>query len=290
MPQPLANVDGQIMPLCEVRVSAQDRGFLFGDAIYEVLRLYQGRPWLEHEHFERLRNSLAAIRIHGVDVDRLGQRIRETIAAGGFTEAMVYIQVTRGTAPRRHPFPAGATPLEFLFVQEYDDGPTALVRAKGTRVITCPDIRWGRCDVKSTNLLANVLANQAATEQNASEALLYLPDGTMSEASHSSFFTVRDGTIYTTPLKSNILPGITRNFLTRLARKAAIPVFEQEMRREDLFKMDEIFLTGTTSEVVPVIAVDDKPIGTGQPGPMAKRLLHLHQNAVREFLASPVSD
>ncbi len=133
---------------------------------------------------------------------------------------MVYMQVTRGTAPRRHAFPTDAAPLEFLFVQDYDDGPTAQMRCQGTRVITHPDIRWGRCDIKSTNLLANVLANQAATEANASEALLYLPDGTLSEASHSSFFTVRDGTLYTTPLKANILPGITRNFLTRLARKA----------------------------------------------------------------------
>jgi D-alanine transaminase len=288
MPPPLANVDGQVMPLDEVRVSAQDRGFLFGDAIYEVLRLYRGRPWLEKEHFERLRNSLTAIRINDVDLERLARRMRETIEAGGFMEAMVYIQITRGQAPRRHAFPPAATPLEFLFVQDYEDGPTALVRAQGTRVITCPDIRWGRCDIKSTNLLANVLANQAAAEAGASEALLYLPDGTMSEASHSSFFTVRDGTVYTTPLKSNILPGITRDFLTRLARKAAIPVFEQALRRDDLFKMDELFLTGTTSEVLPIVAVDDKVIGTGKPGPVAKRLLHLHQEAVREFLASPV--
>lgn len=289
MPQPLANIDGQIMPLDEVRVSAQDRGFLFGDAIYEVLRLYQGHPWLEKEHFERLRNSLAAIRIAGVDVERLALRMRETIAAGGFTEAMVYMQITRGSAPRRHAFPAGAAPLEFLFVQDYDDRPTALTRAQGTRVITCPDIRWGRCDIKSTNLLANVLANQTAAEVGASEALLYLPDGTMSEASHSSFFTVQGGAIYTTPLKANILPGITRNFLAGLARKAAIPLFEQIIKRADLFRMDEILLTGTTSEVVPVIAVDGRPIGTGEPGPLAKRLLQLHQGAVRDFLAGAKS-
>ncbi len=286
MPAPLANLNGAIMPLDEVKISAQDRGFLFGDAVYEVLRLYQGRPWLEREHWDRLTQSLAGIRIGGVDLERLRQRMRQTILAGKFTEAMVYLHVTRGAAPRRHAFPQNATPLEFLFVQEYDDGPTAQARAAGTSVITHPDIRWGRCDIKSTNLLANVLANQAGAEAGASEALLYLPDGTMSEASHSSYFTVAGGVLYTTPLKSNILPGITRNFVIRMAQKADIPVREQAMRREDLFKADEIFLTGTTTEVCAVVKVDGKPIGAGKPGPMADRLLQQHRKAVADFLAA----
>lgn len=284
MPAPLANVDGRIMPLDEVKISAQDRGFLFGDAVYEVLRLYKGRAWLEHEHCERLKNSLAAIRIDGVDIERLRARMRETIAAGRFGEGMVYLHVTRGTAPRRHAFPKNTKPLEFLFVQDYDDGPTARARVTGTSVITLPDIRWGRCDIKSTNLLANVLANQAASEAAASEAFLYLPDGALSEASHSSFFTVRGGVLQTTPLKANILPGITRDFLIRLARQAEIPVREQTMHRDDLFAMDEIFLSGTTSEILPVVTVDGKSIGGGKPGPMAKRLLELHQRAVEAFL------
>jgi D-alanine transaminase len=286
MPLPLANLHGDLMPLDEVKISAQDRGFLFGDAVYEVLRLYQGRAWLEQEHFERLKNSLAAIRIASVDLERLRRRMKETIAAGKFTEGMVYIHVTRGAAPRRHAFPKSAVPLEFLFVQDYDDGPAAQARIKGTSVITYPDIRWGRCDVKSTNLLANVLANQAAAEADASEALLYLSDGTMAEASHSSYFTVVGGTLHTTPLNANILPGITRSFLIRLAQKADIPVREQRMRRDDLFKADEIMLTGTTSEVLPVVKVDGKPISTGQPGLVTKRLLELYQKAVREFLKS----
>ena len=286
MPTPLANLHGELMPLEDVKISAQDRGFLFGDAVYEVLRLYNGRAWLEAEHFERLKNSLASIRIAGVDLERLQKRMRQTIAAGKFTEGMVYIHVTRGAAPRKHAFPKSATPLEFLFVQDYDDAPTARARVTGTSVITHPDIRWGRCDIKSTNLLANVLSNQAAAEADCSEALLYLTDGTMSEASHSSYFTAKEGVLYTTPLKANILPGITRNFLIRLAHKDDLPIREQTMRREDLFKMDEIFLTGTTSEVLPVVKVDGKTIGAGQPGPLAKRLLELHQKAVHDFLKS----
>lgn len=287
MPAPLANLHGAIMPLEEVKISAQDRGFLLGDAVYEVLRLYQGRPWLEQEHFERLQHSLAAIRISGVDLERFRARMHETIARGPFTEGMVYLHVTRGTAPRRHAFPKAATPLEFLYVQDYDDGPTAQARARGTSVITHPDIRWGRCDIKSTNLLANVLANQAAAEADASEALLYLPDGTMSEASHSSFFTVKGGVLHTTPLQANILPGITRNFLIRLAQKADIPVREHALSRAELYQMDEVFLTGTTSEVVPVVKVDGQEIGSGKPGPLAQRLLVLHQRAVQDFLAKP---
>jgi len=285
MPEPLANVHGQLMLLDDVKISAQDRGFLFGDAVYEVLRIYQGRAWLEDEHFERLKNSLAAIRISGVDLDRLRRRMHETIAAGPFGEAMVYIHVTRGAAPRRHAFPSDTAPLEFLFVKDYDDRPTAQARLEGTKVITYPDIRWGRCDIKSTNLLANVLANQTAAEAGASEALLYLPDGTMSEASHSSYFIVAGGTVCTTPLKSNILPGITRNFLLRLAQKADIPVREHTMRREDVYQAQEVFLTGTTSEVLPVVRVDDKSIGDGRPGPVSKRLLTLHEQAVHAFLS-----
>ena len=188
------------------------------------------------------------------------------------------------------PFPRPPTPLEFLFVQEYDDGPTAQARQAGAAVITHPDIRWGRCDIKSTNLLANVLANQAAAEAGCCEALLYLPDGTMSEASHSSFFTVKGGVLHTTPLKANILPGITRNFLIRLAQKADIPVREQTISPR-----------GPTQggRDVPDRHHDGGPLG-GHGGRQAhrrrqarpawrKRLLDLHQKAVREFLSSPMN-
>src|SRR5947209_15397545 len=159
MPAALANLNGQTMPLEDVKVSALDRGFLFGDAVYEVLRVYRGKPWMEREHFDRLARSLASIRIAGVDVDRLRRRTHETIAAGGFGECIVYLQVTRGAAfPRKHAFPKNAVPLELLWVEEYDDTKTAELRQRGAGVVTHPDMRWHRCDIKSTNLLANVLA------------------------------------------------------------------------------------------------------------------------------------
>ena len=286
MPKPLANLNGQLMPLEQVMVPVLDRGFLFGDGVYEVLRVFRGKPWLEDEHFIRLARSLTAIRINGVDVDRLRQRMHETIKAGGFGESVVYLQVTRGAVyPRRHAFPNNATPLELLWVEDYDDTATARQRQTGTSVITHPDLRWHRCGIKSTNLLANVLANQAAHEAGASEALLYLPDGTMTEASHSSFFWVTHGHLCTTPHDANILPGITRIEVLRLTERARIPVRECYLKRDELMRVDELFLTGTTSEVLPVVCVDGHPITGGEPGPLTRRLQAAHDEAVREFLA-----
>ena len=282
----LANLHGQLMPLEEVKVSALDRGFLFGDAVYEVLRIYQGKPWLEEEHVQRLGRSLEAIRIGGVDLVRLRRRVHDTIAAGQFREATLYIQITRGTSmPRRHAFPKQATPLELIWVEDYDDAATAAQRLSGVGVITHPDLRWHRCGIKSTNLLANVLANQAAHEAGCNEALLYLPDSTLTEASHSSFFWVQNDAVWTTPSKDNILPGITRALILSLANRANITIREGHLRRADLTKIDELFLTGTTSEVLPVVHIDGKPVGRGQPGPVTCKLQEVYTQAVREFLA-----
>jgi D-alanine transaminase len=285
MPPPLANVDGRTMLLDEVKISVLDRGFLFGDAVYEVLRVYGGKPWLEREHFDRLARSLALIRIDGVDVDRLWQRMHATIQTGGFGDCVVYMQVTRGAAfPRRHAFPAGVAPFELLWVEEYDDSHYAHLRQTGVGVVTQPDLRWHRCGIKSTNLLANVLANQAAAEAGAAEAILYLPDGTLTEASHSSFFWVADGGLCTTPQDANILPGITRTLVLHLTERARVPVRECYLKRDGIVGVDELFLTGTTSEILPVTHVDGRPIGAGQPGPVTRRLQGAHAAAVREFL------
>lgn len=279
----LANVNGVAMPLNEAKVSALDRGFLFGDAVYEVLRVYGGKPWLADGHFQRLARSLEAIRIHGVDLERLRQRMLVTIAAGPFLEATVYIQITRGAARRSHPFPAQATPLEFLYVQEFHDH-YAPARETGAAVLTQPDIRWDRCDIKSTNLLANVLAMQAAVEAGCLEALLYNPDGTLTEGTHTSFFGVRQGTVLTTPSGPAILPGITRSLIMRLTAQAGIPVREQSLTKADLSQVAELFLTGTTSEVLPIVRVDGVPVGDGRPGPITRRLQEAYRQAVREFV------
>jgi D-alanine transaminase len=275
VPVALANLGGSILPLAEAKVPALDRGFLFGDAVYEVLRVYHGRPWLTDEHFARLGRSLAAVRIANVDLGRLRERMLATIAAGPFGEAIVYIQITRGCAPRSHAFPASVEPLEFLYVQAFSD-PYVEARDKGTSVILHPDIRWGRCDIKSTNLLANVLALQAAKEAGCSEALLYLPDGSLTEASHSSLFGVRNGQLITAANGNAILPGVTRDLVVALARKDEIPVLERNLRRDELSAIDEVFLSGTTTEVLPVTRIDGHPVGNGAPGPVTKRLRLLY--------------
>jgi D-alanine transaminase len=280
---PLANLNGELLPLSEAKVSALDRGFLFGDAVYEVLRIYQGRPWLEQEHFDRLAYSLGAIRIPAIDLGRLRQRMHQTIAAGSFQEATVYIQITRGAAPRAHAFPASATPLEFLFVQDFGD-PYREARQNGARVILQPDVRWDRCDIKSTNLLGNVLAMQAAKEAGCLEAILYLPDGTLTEGTHTSLFGVMDSTLLTAPNGGSILPGITRQLTLRLAAHAGVPVREQAMNRKHLENLGELFVTGTTSEVMPVIEVDGRKIGDGQPGVVTRKLQEAYQEEVAAFL------
>jgi D-alanine transaminase len=281
--EPLANINGLAIPLSQATVPALDRGFLFGDAVYEVLRMYGGKPWLEEEHFRRFERSLGNIRIAGVDVGRLRQRMHATIRAGGFREATVYLQVTRGAAPRSHPFPMSAIPLEFLFVQEFND-PYAAARDRGAAVVTQPDIRWDRCDIKSTNLLANVLAMQAAKEAGGLEALFYLPDGTMTEGTHTSFFGVLHGKVLTAPNSNAILPGITRGLILRLAERAGVPVQEHVLRRDDLAEVSELFLTGTTSEVLPVVTVDGRPVADGRPGPVTRRLQEAYRDEVREFV------
>ena len=288
MPAALANVNGQTMPLDQVKISPLDRGFLFGDAVYEVMRVYRARPWMEREHFERLARSLTAIRIGGVDVDRLRRRMHETIHTGGFGECVVYLQVTRGAVfPRRHAFPAAAVPLELLWVEEYDDAKCAEQRQVGVSVLTQPDLRWHRCGIKSTNLLANVLAHQAAAELGAAEAMLYLPDGTLTEASHSSFFWVNDGGLCTTPHDANSLPGITRILVLRLTERARVSVRECYLKRDDLARVDELFLTGTTSEVLPITRIDGRPIASGEPGPITRRLQAAYAEAVQDFLNQP---
>jgi D-alanine transaminase len=282
--EPIANLNGKQMPLAEATIPALDRGFLFGDAVYEVLRVYRGRPWLLEEHWKRLAHSLDSIRIDGVDLDRLHKRMLDTIAAGPFVEATVYIQITRGVAPRTHVFPVGTPPLEFLYVQEFSDH-YAQARQTGAGVITLPDIRWDRCDIKSTNLLGNILAAQTAKEAGCREALFYLPDGTLTEGTHTSFFGVLNGALLTAPTSPAILPGITRGLILRLAQQADIPVQEHVLKRNDLDRVSELFLTGTTSEILPIVRIDDHAVGDGKPGPVTRLLQKAYAQAVAEFIA-----
>lgn len=286
---PLANWNGEEMPLDQVRVSVLDRAFLFGDAVYEALRVYRGRAWLCAEHMRRLARSLAEIRI-ACDLDRLRKRMRETLRNSGVQEGLIYIQVTRGAAPRTHRFPNPPTPPnELIWVAKLNSDPHADLRNTGAAVITHHDPRWERRDIKSVNLLGNCLANQAAVEAGCFEAILVEADGKISEATHNSVFAVREGTVLTAPTSHHILPGITRELVLSLCRKAHIAVAEAAFRQEDLATIDELFLTGTTTEVLPVVRVDGRPVGTGGCGPITKRLAATYRASVEEWLASDES-
>jgi D-alanine transaminase len=287
MSSPLANWNGVEMPLDEVRVSVLDRSFLFGDGIYEVLRVYGGRPFLLREHIDRLARSLEKIRIQA-EVTRIEQRLRQTLIHSRVREGTVYIQVSRGVAPRTHKFPPGnPQPNELIYINEIKDDPYKAARTTGASVITVPDDRWNRCDIKSVNLLANCLAAQAAAEAGCEEAILVADDGSVVEGSHTSVFGVKDGSIWTTPLGPHILPGITRALVLRLAAQAGISVVERSLRKSELREIDELFLTGTTSEVLPVTHVDSHPVGRGTPGPITIRLAATYQKVVDELLSTP---
>ncbi len=283
--QTLACLNGEILPADEAKVSIWDRGFLLGDAIYEVYRLYGGRLWLEAEHTARLRRSLAEMHYQEYDFDRLADRIARTIAESGVQEGTVYIQVTRGVAPRRHAFPGlEVPPTELVVVRPYDDTETAGLRQSGIPVISHPDLRWRRCDVKSTNLLANVLANEAAHRAGCIEAVLVDEAGYATEATHSSLLWVRKGRLEATDEGPIILPGTSRICTLRLAKQGGIPFQVARITLEDLKRADEVMLTGTTIEVLPVVQIDGTPIGDGQPGPITRSLVSAFGEAVQHWL------
>ncbi len=281
----LACLNGEIMPVEQAKVPVWDRGFLFGDAVYEVCRIYRGRCWLEAEHFARLRRSLQELEFPSVDVDGVIHRVHRTIDAGGIVEGTVYIQITRGVAPRTHAFPdPPVPPTEVIIVRPYDDRPTARLRENGAKVITHPDLRWKRCDIKSTNLLANCLATEAARRAGCHEAILVDSAGIVTESTHTSLLWVRQGRLGGTPEGPEILPGTTRQLVLRLVRTLDIPFAESRIPLADLLSADEVILVGTTTEVVPIIQVDDTPIAGGRPGPVAARLWEAYHDEVERFI------
>lgn len=284
--QVLACLNGEIMPVEEAKVPVWDRGFLFGDSVYEVFRMYQGRCWLEVEHLARLKRSLGELDFAPHDLSRMMERAHETIRASGIKEGTLYVQITRGVAPRSHPFPhPPVPPTEVIIVRPYDDGPTARLRARGVPMISHPDLRWKRCDIKSTNLLANVLAIETARRAGAYEAVLIDAHGFVTEATHTSLLWVRDGRLEGTPEGHEILPGMTRQLVLRLSGSLDIPFAGAHVTLNELKAADELILVATTTEVVPVIELDGAPIGTGTPGPIALRLHRAYEAAVQDWLA-----
>ncbi|MBT3344311.1 MAG: D-amino acid aminotransferase [Gemmatimonadetes bacterium] len=278
----IAYVNGRFMPLGEAVVPIEDRGFQFADGVYEVVATYRGRPYAIDEHMRRLQRSLTEIRID-FDVSPLPSLIQRGIERARFVEALVYIQITRGVAPRHHEFPSvepKPAPTVVMTVKQLYR-PDARLHESGVKVITTPDLRWRRCDIKSIALLPNILAKQLAHEADAYEALLVDEDGRVTEGSSTSSFLVRDGIVYTTPASASILPSITRSVLTDIIRELGIQLQEADSTVEDYLAADEVFLAGTTTEAMPVVTVDETQIGDGRPGELTRRIREAFVTSVR---------
>jgi D-alanine transaminase len=267
----IAYINGKFLPLADATVPVEDRGYQFADAVYEVLRTYGGRLFAVDEHLGRLWRSLDAIELkHDLTRAALRDVIQEAVRRAEFPESLVYLQISRGVAKRHRGVPSVVKPTVVLTVRALPDS-TAL-RARGITCVTVPDQRWGRCDIKSVALLANVLAYQAARRAGADDAIFVEADGTVNEATAGNVFLFLCETLLTPPSGPKLLGGITREKLLRAAKGTGIPLLERRVTTADLFAATEMFLSSTTAEVVPVRAVDGRPVGDGRPGPLATRV------------------
>lgn len=270
-------LNGEFTPAESAKVSVFDRGYLFGDGVYEVIPVYAGKVFLMQAHLQRLKNSLAAVRIENPHEDGQWQAlIEELIALNDHGDQAIYLQVTRGAAPRDHVFPQDVQPGVFLMSNPLKPV-DASWRQQGIQTITVEDIRWQRCDIKAIALLANCLMKQRAQDAGAQEALL-INAGMLTEGSASNVFVLIEGTLMTAPKSEKILPGITRDVVIELAREAGIPMQETFVSEMALRQADEIWITSSTKEIVPVTKLDAKPVGDGLPGPVWQQMQTLFQH------------
>ena len=262
-------LNGAYVPREEAKISPDDRGFLFADAIYEVVRFHRGRPYHLSEHLDRMREGLGFLRI-AVGTDFYPEVAARLLDANGLAadDAVVYAQVSRGAAPRAHPFPpAGTPPTVYAFARRSDPPPPP----GGGRAILLPDERWGRCDVKSVMLLPNVLAAQQAREAGAMDAIL-VRDGLALEGTKANLFLVSGGVVRTAPNGPRILPGVTRGAAIAAAREAGMTVEERAFTVEEMLAADEVFFASTTLFTYAVVEVAGRAIGGGRPGAVTERL------------------
>ena len=268
----LVFLNNRILSLDEANISPFDRGFLFADGVYESIRTYNKKLFRYKDHLERLKRSLKEIRIDFKEFDSLENIIYDLIKKNKIDgETLVYLQISRGTAiPRTHSFPKEKiSPTLFISVKEFAENIEE--QEKGVKVILQEDIRWLRCDIKSTSLLPVVLANQKAIEENAVEAIL-VRDGLITEGTHTNFFAVKNETVFTAPKSRLILEGITRKVVLEFCNKFKIDYREEFINKDDLKSFDEFFITSTTKEITPVTSLDYWSINQGKPGNITKSL------------------
>lgn len=274
-------LDGNFVPLEEASVSPLDRGFMFADGVYEVVRSYRGSLFQQEAHIKRLRSSLREIRIGQGAADGIDGIFPDLLERNGLTdsEALVYLQVTRGAAPRAHQFPVPeGPPTVYAHAVPFD--PPFEQRDRGIPVILVPDTRWSRCDIKSTALLPNILARQMAEDAGAGESI-FIRDGMVTEGSSSTFCAVFSGTVVTHPESNVVLPGITKKVVFDLCARTGIPVAERPFREDELSRAAEMMLLSTSREVMPVVSVDGLEVGDGTPGQLTRKIQAAFSEIIR---------
>lgn len=277
----IAYVNGRYRPLRTPAIAIEDRGFQFADGVYEVIKVLGGRPRDLERHLDRLERSLAALDITApMARPALRAVLGETLRRNRLADALLYLQVTRGVAPRNHLFPRQARPSLVVTVRRAA-WPGAGERERGVAVITAPDLRWGRCDIKSISLLPNVLARQDAARQGCREAWLVDREGVITEGSSSNAYIVDNtGRLITHPLGEGILGGITRSVVLEIARAHGIEVAERPFTVREAHDAREAALSSTSSWLLPVVTIDGEPVGGGRPGPLIRRLMALYAEHV----------
>lgn len=269
-------LNGEYLPLSAAQVSILDRGFMLGDGVYELIPVYQRRPFRLAEHLRRLQHSLDGIRIANPMHEKKWQEvITEVVASHEADDQSVYLQVTRGAAPRDHAFPPHARPT-VLVMSNPLSRPEPSQYEQGICAVSTADIRWGRCDLKTLNLLPNVLAKQKAVEAGCVECIMFR-DGALTEGAASNIFVVKGGLILAPVKDHRMLPGITSDLILELAADNGLPFEVRDIRESEVRESDELWLTSSSREVQPIVRLDGKPIGSGQPGAVYRRMYALYQ-------------
>lgn len=278
-------LNGEFLPMNQARISPQDRGFLFGDGVYEVIPVYQRKLFAWPEHLQRLKNSLHSVSIANPFSDSEWLTlINDLIARHRWQDQFIYLQVTRGMQMVRDHLPADdLTPSVYIYTNPLKPVPEAILN-NGLKLVSLEDIRWLRCDIKAITLLPNVMIKLAAKQQGADDAVLIGRDGFVSEGTASNLFIVKNGTLITPPNNSKILPGVTRQVLEKLASSHHIPFIEQTLTLSDLQSADEIWLTSSTKEALPVTQLDGKKVGNGTPGTVWQTMHKHYQTHKMAFI------
>jgi len=267
----IAMIDDDIVSPDELHPALLDRGVFFGDGVYEVIRSYRGKIFAFDDHLQRFANSLAAVRIKNVAIELVRSRVMRAFEQAQIPDAKIYFHITRGSGPRDHTFTEDMKPNFFLTVDTVPDASAA--KEAGISVSTHPDWRWKRCDIKSLNLLANVLARQDAAEKGCDEAIFVDEQGLITEGAASAFFAIIDQKLYTTALSGRVLPSITRKFVLKAASNICLEVIEKSITPNDARSADELFIGVTTKDIVPVVRFDGTEISGGRPGSLTERLI-----------------